>query len=285
MFLFSCAAGQINKEQTRKEEALRKLTSRQGKEIDNFERDKQAFNKQLGENEAMIDSQKERLIYTQDIIDSLDDKLLLVDSEIVNVRDRIQESDEVIKRQEKQLKRLEHRLGKTITLPKERPKPAAKKKAEDAGEEEETEKKSEQEREAESKLRTIEKLRLENKEMRIRHDNLLTERREMNAGLVERTSDLVNTDQQMLKTLNEMRIVKRHLKNTQFNIDELTDRRTETIQDLECLRDMTAKEFIERTLPRKNQPAPSYPSNKVSASIRRYSLQGVSKKPKPDFKP
>lgn len=187
--------------------------------------------KTLEEKQTLLDSQKEIIIIGQEAIDSISEQREVAEQEKSVVEERAQESDAMLKGQEKEFNELQDLLGAKDKNSKKNGKAEKRKTIFDKhtnGKTMETLSKQRDEKQETLKkmIKSVDDIRAQ----------LLARReavRHCTGAVLLKTKELVSVDQCILETMEDIRQLKQEIRRNEFDLFDLQQRIEETQDELE----------------------------------------------------
>lgn len=229
--------GDNNTLTTRRINTLQRLMGRQLEELANCSARGNDLKKTLEEKHALLDSQKEIIIVGQEAIDSINERRDLAEQEKSVVEERAQENEAMLHAQEKEFKELESLLGAKDKAPKKSGRIDKRKTVFDKHTNEKTSKTLETlSKQRDEKQETLKKTVKSVDDIRTQ---LLAKReavRHCSEAVFLKTNELVDVDQCILETMEDVRKIKQEIRQNEFDLFDLQQQIEETQDEIERTR-------------------------------------------------
>ena len=210
---------------------------RQLEELANCSERGNDLKKTLEEKQVLLDSQKEIMIIGQEAMDSIKERRDLAEQEKSVVQERAQENEAMLHAQEKEFKELQNLLGAKDKAPKKSERIDKRKTVFDKHTNDKTSK----------TLETLSKKRDEKQDTLKRtvktvddiRTQLLAKReavRHCSEAVFRKTNELVDVDQCILETMENLRKIKQEIRQNEFDMFDLQQQIEETQDEIERTR-------------------------------------------------
>ena len=193
--------------------------------------------KTLKEKQVLLDSQKEIIIIGQEAIDSINERRDLAEQEKSVVEERAQENEAMLRAQQKEFKELQSLLGAKDQNPKKSGRIDKRRTVFDKHTNDKTSKTLEtMSKQRDEKQETLRKTIKSVDDIRIQ---LLAKReavRHCSEAVFLKTNELVDVDQCILETMQDVRKMKQEIRQNEFDLFDLQQQIDETQDELERTR-------------------------------------------------
>lgn len=222
---------------TRRINTLQRLMRRQLEELANCSARGNDLKKTLKEKQVLLDSQKEIIIIGQEAIDSINERRDLAEQEKSVVEERAQENEAMLHAQQKEFKELQSLLGVKDQNPKKSGRIDKRRTVFDKHTNDKTSKTLEtMSKQRDEKQETLRKTIKSVDDIRIQ---LLAKReavRHCSEAVFLKTNELVDVDQCILETMQDVRKMKQEIRQNEFDLFDLQQQIEETEDELERTR-------------------------------------------------
>lgn len=222
---------------TRRINTLQRLMRRQLEELANCSARGNDLKKTLKEKQVLLDSQKEIIIIGQEAIDSINERRDLAEQEKSVIEERAQENEAMLRAQEKEFRELQSLLGAKDKTPKKSGRIDKRKTVFDKHTNEKTSRTLEtMSKQRDEKQETLRKMIKSVDDIRI---ELLAKReavRHCSEAVFLKTNELVDVDQCILETMQDVRKMKQEIRQNEFDLFDLQQQIEETEDELERTR-------------------------------------------------
>ena len=222
---------------TRRINTLQRLIRRQLEELANCSARGNDLKKTLKEKQVLLDSQKEIIIIGQEAIDSINERRDLAEQEKSVVEERAQENEAMLHAQQKEFKELQSLLGAKDQNPKKSGRIDKRRTVFDKHTNDKTSKTLEtMSKQRDEKQETLRKTIKSVDDIRIQ---LLAKReavRHCSEAVFLKTNELVDVDQCILETMQDVRKMKQEIRQNEFDLFDIQQQIEETEDELERTR-------------------------------------------------
>ena len=234
---FSSLVGDNSTLTTRRINTLQRLMGRQLEELANCSARGNDLKKTLKEKQVLLDSQKEIIIIGQEAIDSINERRDLAEQEKSVIEERAQENEAMLHAQQKEFKELQSLLGAKDQNPKKSGRIDKRRTVFDKHTNDKTSKTLEtMSKQRDEKQETLRKTIKSVDDIRIQ---LLAKReavRHCSEAVFLKTNELVDVDQCILETMQDVRKMKQEIRQNEFDLFHLQQQIEETEDELERTR-------------------------------------------------
>ena len=226
---------------TRRINALERLMGRQFEELNNCAARGKDLKKTLDEKQMLLDTQKEIIVVGQEAIDSIMEQRDLAEQERSVVEERAQEKEAMLEAQEKELNEIESLLGTKDKSTKKNTKLDKRKSVFESVLKKHSDEKANKtidllSKQKDEKQETLKKMVKSVDEIR---EQLLEKRssaRQCSEAVFLKTKELVDVDQIILETMEDVRKLKQEIRQNEFDLFDLHQQAEETQDELERTR-------------------------------------------------